>query len=177
MLTVLLKFCREKKYLSLYTLNDPLKFIYGRILAVNEDYIVILSVSQQGCFDGLIIKETKEIVKIEIDGLYCNKMNCLITNDYCDYAEIDSSNENILDMVLLLAKEKQWIVSAEISNSGYDDAVGFVEVVDDVCQFHQIDEYGMDDGTLFVPIELISSLSCNSEEENRILRLWIKNQN
>ena len=138
---------------------------------------MILSISQQGDFDGLIIKETEEILKIEIEGLYCQKMNYLMANKTFDYPNIKIDNKNILDTVLSLAQKEQWIVSVEISNSGYNDVIGLVEFVDDICQFHQIDEYGEDDGTVFVPIKLITSLSCNSEDENRVFCLWKKKQN
>ena len=78
-----------------------------------------------------------------------------------------------MQTVLLLAKDKNWIVSIELLDSGYDDVVGFVEIVsNDLCEINQIDSYGYYDGVSSIKLCEITQISCNSTDEQLLLKLW-----
>lgn len=160
---------------SLYTnINDTSHFLYGIILAVDENKIAVQLISPDGENDGIVAFDTEEVFRIELDGQYAEKMKKLSGNiQRVGFQLVENS---IYLSVLYLAKQRNQIVSIELCSSGYDDVVGFVSgISEDDCCINQIDEYGFPDGCSYISLEDITQISCGGKTENRIYKLWKRN--
>lgn len=160
----------EKRNVCIYTdFNDTSKFLYGRFLCANEYYFVVYMFSCDGDFDGILVKTTDSIIRLEFDGQYEEKMQLLSSEK--ELPEILSflNNKYIIDQVLDYANKTQSIVSIEICSSSCDDIVGFVEEMNnDMVKIKQVDEYGFDDGVTIIKLSNITQISFLSEKEKRV---------
>lgn len=174
MLAILKQIKVERKYAEFYTdVSDSMKFVYGLILAVNENYVAISLLSPGGLFDGVLVKQTNEILRVKLNGKYEKKMQRLCSLHDKKHPEYLLDDDAIPATLLSIAKQKCQIVSLEISNSGYEDIVGFVdEIGKDFCKIKEINPYGEEDGNSYVPLDCITQISCNSLDERRLFRLW-----
>ena len=59
------------EYLMLYMdPDDTGKFCYGRVLAADEDFAALYLIAPDGAYDGLLVKETGSVQRIESGGQY-----------------------------------------------------------------------------------------------------------
>lgn len=173
----LLKLQKQNKNVSIYCCDDNNNFIYGKILSVNDSEFALLMYTPSGNYDGIIVKSIDEIIRIEYDGQYEQKMQKFMLRNidaesYC----IDGFliTNSILELSLKLNK----IVSIELLKSGYDDVVGFVdEICDNKCTVKLVDEYGYEDGYSFILISDITQVMLDGERENLLQKLWQINKN
>ena len=158
---------------SIYTnAEQTSKFTFGSILNVNKQCFAMHMFTPGGQDDGILVKPLDHIYRIEQNGQYSEKMKKLMGN-YTGIQYQIKNNKNLMQTVLLLAKDKNWIVSIELLDSGYDDVVGFVEIVsNDLCEINQIDSYGYYDGVSSIKLCEITQISCNSTDEQLLLKLW-----
>ncbi len=173
----LLELQKQNKNISIYCCEDIDKFLYGKLLSVNDYEFALLMYTPSGLYDGIIVKRIEEITRIEYDGQYEKKMQKILSqiidteNYYIDDLQITSS---ILKLSLKLSK----IVSIELLNSGYDNIVGFVdEIHNNKCTIKLIDEYGYEDGYCCSVIDDITQVMFDGEKESLILKLWQINKN
>ena len=176
MLKVLFELYSSKKVASIYTdSSETSKFYFGSIAAINDKEIAIHLISPDGEDDGITVMSVDNVFRIETDGLYHEKMKKLCsgfenTVSPCNFP-ID--NNNISASVLLSASERNLLVSIELLDSGYNDVIGFIEsITDGECKVKQVDEYGFEDGYSYVSIDDITKISCHTQDEKRIMRLW-----
>ena len=81
MLKKLKELSRLANKVSLYTnINDTSHFLYGIILAVDENKIAVQLISPDGENDGIVAFDTEEVFRIELDGQYAEKMKKLSSN-------------------------------------------------------------------------------------------------
>ena len=67
------------EYLMLYMdPDDTGKFCYGRVLAADEDFAALYLIAPDGAYDGLLVKETGSVQRIESGGQYDAKMRKLM---------------------------------------------------------------------------------------------------
>ncbi len=173
----LLELQQKNKNISIYCSEDNNKFLYGKLLSVNDYEFALLMYTPHGIFDGIIVKKIEDITHIEYDGQYEQKMQKILSQNidikkyYIDDTQITSS---ILELSLKFNK----IVSIELLNSGYDNVVGFVdEIHDNKCTIKLVDEYGYDDGYSYIIISDITQVVFDSERESLFLKLWQINKN
>lgn len=172
MLKFLKQVCDDNRCVSIYSnSNDMSKFIYGRIISVNEDYIAIYMISPDGDFDGILVKQVDEVVRVEVGGQYDEKMKKLLLS--CELPAFDHIFcDNFFESLLQVAVKTKKIVSIELMNSGYDDVVGYAEELNrETCTIKQVDSYGHSDGVSIIAIDRISQISYDSQNEQRILKL------
>lgn len=169
---VLQKFLISNKYISIYTNNNMESFLYGKLLSLNDSEFALMLISCDGNFDGILVKKINDIARVEFGGQYEKKMSRLISPDINEYCcSID--NNYITRAVLFLAKNNENIVSVELLDSERVNVMGFVEEIDDsICKIKQIDEYGYNDGYSYIYLNDITQVVCNSQDENRMYRLW-----
>ena len=174
MKTKLQYFLETNKFISIYCNDNMNNFLYGKLLSLNDFEFALMLISPNGDFDGILAKEINNIVRIEFDGQYEEKMSKLIsfdTEEYC--CNID--NKDIKRAVLSLAMNTEKIVSIEFQNSQSVNIMGFVEKVEEnLCKIKQVDDYGYYDGYSYVYISEITQIVYNSNDENRVYRLWEK---
>lgn len=174
MLKILKDLCSSKKAASIYTnYNTPTKFYYGVVIAINDEEIAIYTLSTDGKDDGIVAENIEDVIRVELDGLYEEKMRKLCSiNPPIDF-NVTLDNNNIIKSLLYLALETKEIVSIELLDSGYDDVVGFVDEINDgQCRIKVIDEYGYEDGYSYFLIKDVTQVSYATEIEKRILNLW-----
>lgn len=157
---------KEKKYVSVYSNSQELtKFIFGKIVGCNENHVVIAAYTPHGLYDGIILIETECICKIEYDNLYAAKMIKLIglnKKNHDDYAFKD----DLLMSVLKYSMQKEYFMTLELLNSGYDDAIGIVEsLAQEYFTIQSVDEYGTLNGSVSVRYSDVTKLSVNSIDE------------
>lgn len=142
MMEVIEELFKNKEYVSLYTnYEESSKFCYGKIIDFDNNNFVFLMISPDGNYDGLLVKQISDVIRINKSDKYNARMQQLtnfndINNCLSDYEKSD----NVLQSVLLMSKNNNKIVSIELNNSGFDDIVGIVaNITDSVCEIRQID--------------------------------------
>ena len=169
---------QSKAFASFYSNPDDTgSFVFGRILGMNDQFLAIYMLSPNGDFDGVLAKRVDDIFRIEVGGLYAEKMLRLF--DESNLKPIDSpmDNDAILMSLLSASQMKQQVVAIEQFSSGIDDIVGIVgEITDNCVSVFQIDAYGVADGTSYSRITDITQISYMSQDEQRICRLWAQNK-
>lgn len=69
------KICQEKQWAAVYCNHENLdSFLFGRILYSNDVHTVMLSTTQNGAYEGLVLRETDSIFRVETDSQYNQKM-------------------------------------------------------------------------------------------------------
>ena len=174
MIKKLLKLSVLKKYVSLYVNeSDASKFVFGRILCANKDYVVIYMIAPNGKYDGILVKETTAVIRIEVEDKYSRKMHQLISSNEMRKFNFVLDDHNILSSLFNIAKNEHKIISLELLNSEMNNVVGFVENTDEnVCMIRQVDLYGDDDGFSYIDLNDITQVTYDSDDEQIILRLW-----
>lgn len=174
MIKLLNEMQKEQKYVSIYTnTKDLSKFIFGRILSVNNNYIAIYMISPDGLFDGILVIQTNDICRIEIDSQYSKELLKLISSNNQEQPEYNLDPEKIAESLLSISRDEKKLIAVELLKSGYDDIVGFVEHVENnLCKIKQVDSYGYEDGISYIKISDMTQISFNSLSENKTYELW-----
>lgn len=175
MFELLKKICIKEKLVSIYSdYEETEKFFYGKILCVNEDEVLIYLISPSGKFDGILVKKTSSIFRIEYGGDYESKMELLLDCDLPDFDyPVDESDIGL--SMLKNALETKEMISIELLDSGIYDLIGIVEAIDKTtCRIKQYNEYGFEDGYSIINPDDITQISYASQDEQRIKRLMCK---
>ena len=135
-------------------------------------------ISPDGKYDGLLVKPIADIIRINKNDLYSERMKKLLDLSIIDdYLLNHKKSNDVLSFVLLMSKTNNKIVSIELNNSGTDDVVGIVNMVSDtICEIQQIDFYGHTDGIAYLKLDDISQASFDSATEQTLLKLRESNQ-
>lgn len=173
MINYLLSLLKTDEYVSIYSNpNDPSAFIYGKVLAADDDDFVVYCISQDGEYDGLVLKKTDSVSRIEVEGQYNEKMKKLLNKDL-PAVDIEFDKEGLVQSIMMYAEKEGCVVSVEIQNSGYDDTEGFVsEISENYCRIKQVDVCGYSDGIAVVKYDAITRISCGGTTEERLGRLF-----
>ena len=157
--------------------NDITRFIFGKIIAIDDCYIAIQGFSTNGCADGIIVKPFQCISRVETGSKYCIRMKKLIKANSVIIQDNFIDNANILEAVLKISMDTEKVISIELLQSGYDDVCGIIRSFDnDICTVQQIDQYGYDNGVSYIRLNEITQLSLDSEDEHNIGVLWKVNK-
>ena len=164
---------KEETFVSIYANSQELsKFFFGKIISCNEEHIIISSFSPEGEYDGLILLEIACICKTESFNKYSEKMTKLI-----NYKKSKHDNHNFNgDLKLELMKyslQNKYIVSIELLNSSYDDAIGFIySINENYLTISCVDEFGNENGYVDIQSEDITRIRCNSIDEQTLKILY-----
>ena len=151
------------EYVELYSdKNDLTKFIFGKIVFCDDSHIIILSITPEGMYDGYILKRIEDIVKICTRTNYIADMISKIDQSSLKQFVFNNSDSSIVGL-LDFAKTNNLIVSIELLNSGYSEAFGFVnEINNNYIAIKQIDQSDKLDGITYVRNEDITQISMDS---------------
>ena len=176
MFNCLLDSLKENRYVMLYTnFEDTRKFSFCKILSLSEKELAVGMISLDGDEDGVSILCVDSIFRVEWEGQYSKKMEKLCAGKKL-FTDIQFPNDDIMVFALKTATYSKNIVSIELLDSGFDDAVGFVDSIDDgECLVKLIDEYGFADGYSRILIKNITRVTYGSAEEKRVFKLWENN--
>lgn len=179
MLQLLKQLSGQKQFACFYTNKEKTSsFIFGRVLGVNDKHIALYMLSPEGQYDGLLIKRTSSIYRVDWDDQYTQEMIEKIKPDQLPSRELELRDDAFMKSLLSFAKGSKEIVSIELLDSGYDDIVGFVEQVsDETCVVQQINLDGKTGGYSLLYMDDISQIECESQDEIRLQKLYLAERN
>lgn len=164
----------NNQYVSVYhdeTRNSSFEF--GHILCVDDLNVALLSLSLDGKYDGIVVFPIDEIIRIETETQYAEKMARLQARQTSKIWIPRLDEVNLLSSMLKAAKAARKLVTVTLR--GLDD-VGILGLVDTIennyFSIMQIDDYGRPDGKSYALLEDITAINCNSEAERRIEILY-----
>lgn len=162
------------KWAGIYTnIDETDKFNYGMVIAVGHDDFAIYEISPDGKYDGVVAKKISSVIKIETDSEYIREMLEKTPDSELGLFDMPPYVENVSLYLLKSAMKTQKIVSIELVDSGYFNAVGFVKnITETTVQILQVTNDGEEDGFAYLPIELISEVSYFTEDEQKIQKCW-----
>ena len=165
------------EYLMLYMdPGDTGKFCYGRVLAADEDFAALYLIAPDGAYDGLLVKETGSVQRIESGGQYDAKMRKLMQGIQLPDRRWEAGCGRIAAQLLSMAARHGWVASVEFRDSGTNAAVGLVTAVNgETAELTLIDEYGYGDGACLFRMDSVTQVACDGGEERAIRRLWQAN--
>lgn len=158
---------------SLYgNASDTQKFMYGRVLRADEDWTALLLVHPNGNYDGIVCLSTDRVYRVETGGRYGEKMRRLLQFDPVQM-NVALEGGDPVAATLALARDTGKIVSLELEDSGLDDVSGFVDSMSGwFCTIRSVNEYGEPEGTSTVALNSVTRVACDTEDEQRLLRLY-----
>ena len=133
------------KYVSIYTFDDDKdRFWFGKIEALDEEFLLLRLYHVTGAPDGLKMLPVDDIFRVEFDDKYSERMKKLIGN-------VDSIPSGITEPVLIstveYCKTAGRVTTFSLTEDDNEDVTGVVEAVtDDVVTVKQIDYNGEQDG-------------------------------
>ena len=158
---------RNKKIVLLYTNAEQTQiFSAGIISEIFDNEVIISHYLPNGKYDGYIVKRISDIYKIETDSKYAEKIEILSKINETKHDQLCRVKENGFSTLLTYAYETKKVVTIELVDSGNNDAIGFVQQINDkYCTISMLDDYGENDGVSVFNIEDISHLSCDGDDE------------
>ena len=138
---------------------DPETFVVGRLVDHDEKYFLIEEVSPYGRWNGLSLYMKSDVVGVECNSDYLNKMICLLefSNQQNIRIDVTQKNDSLLHSFISFAKNNEHMIGMELHKSGERDAIGYVqETIGGIVCIDQIDEFAKNDGRLYVSTEAIT---------------------
>jgi len=174
MLRILKELFDSKELASFYSNYEKTdSFHVGTVLAVNDEEIALKLISPYGEDDGVEVFNVEDIFRVETEGKYLEKIKKLCTDSSVLEFNEKIDENSIIESILKIACDKKEMVSVELIDSGYTEIQGFVESADgDECKFRQVDDYGYEDGLVYVKTGNVTQVSYAREDEKRVLKLW-----
>lgn len=162
----LLKAIKNKEKISVYfSSSENDKFCFGDVVFCNEDFLLLSSYTPYGDDDGFILKRSDEVIKIEADSKYNNKMEKLIKYKGTDHTPFEVKGDNIVEQILEYAKKSHRLLSILLYNSDVFLTAYMSSVTDTFCEAELINEYGEKDGrTVFVMDDIDEMRFCSEDE-------------
>lgn len=168
------KSLKFNRLVEIYTNVGEDNFSLGFVLAFNENYLLLQSVSPYGEESGIYLYCINEIVKVETNTLYCKKIKKLISIKNTKFPKYKNINEDFMLWLLQNSKTYSKIIQVQLLQSNCCDVMGIVkELTNDTCLIAKIDHYGFKDGISEIKIADISSIKYD-DIESRDLERFIK---
>ena len=167
---------RSGKWIELYhKVDEPSKFLFGRVLCVNEDELAILVVDDNGRYDGISWLPIDMVRYLLSDTKYCRNFETLIASEALPSEVPVLDESNIRDSLLAYARKHCTIISIQVDESDEFDFSGFVtDYRNGLYKFHVVDNYGDSDGVCYVDANRIRFMDYDSSVTNRYFKLWCK---
>ncbi len=136
---------KRDTYVSVYTVNDDAdKFWFGKIEALDEDDLLLQLYGVTGMPDGLKLLPLDDVIRVEYDDKYAERMKKLIGN--MDSVPTGIA-EPVLESTVEYCKNAGRVASFGLSEQDEEEVTGVVEAVTDgIVTVRQIDCYGEEDG-------------------------------
>lgn len=145
--------------------GDPNTFVVGCLSTFDTKWFLLQSVSYLGKWDGLALYLNSDLVSLETEVSYLEKMNILLRFRNEKPPNVPETKKNTLFALLEYARETGKFVAIELHMSGDRDVIGSVhEIYKNAVQIRQVDEYGRYDGETLVSTEAISRVFLDDEE-------------
>ena len=164
-----MKFDRDNIVLIYSNINNLSKFDAGRIIHVFQNEVLYAHYLPNGKYDGYRVIANENIVKVEMNSLYSQKIQTLVKYHKTKHDDIVKVEDNGFISLLNYAKDFNKVVTVELVDSGRNDIIGYVnKIEDETCFFDQRDDFGNMDGQAIVDISDITYISCDGDDESII---------
>lgn len=165
----------KNEIMTIYTDIESNTFGAGYILGVDDSCLLLRSIDCVGEDDGLILYRLQEIVKMERDTLYCQKLQRLIKIKNSVFKDYDFPQRDYIKWLLNESLNNNKMLFIQLLQSQQCDVIGIVtKVYTGKCFISQINDSGQSDGECVFRIEDISSIKIDSRE-NKAFELLRKN--
>lgn len=161
----------SKEVVAVYTDRcAPTKSSVGFVYEVGKDILIMKSLAPNGGADGNITRKLKDIFKLEIGGVYAQKLKSLHTFRATKTSEDVPRRCNTQKSLLENSMVKESVVSiwlAMESDESYFS--GFVQAVNgDFAVVRKLDDYGRSDGLIAFLVEDVIALDIDGLTEQRL---------
>ncbi|MDR1940272.1 MAG: hypothetical protein LBQ40_05725 [Clostridiales bacterium] len=166
------------EFVAIYTDLDSENFGVGKIIAVDDDNVIISGVEPTGEESGLTLYKINSIVRIEKHTEYNGKIERFIKLKNVKLFEHEFNSQDILLELLLSAKNNKRIIDVQLLESNKRDVTGIVSNADieqDICEIESVNYFGEPDGVCLFSISDISSIKYGGCENKDIELLYNHN--
>lgn len=155
----------KNEFICLYTGEDSEAFEFCRILAEDDENMIIQNITPTGTYDGLTLIKHEDISWIERDNKYVKRMKKLVEHRGTVLPEYSFKSDNLLKEFLELALAEKEIIGVSVRNADVYVATGFLKSFDDNRLIvEEIDFYGEPDGETVVPLINVDKIIYAEEE-------------
>lgn len=155
MYQILKKIKEAGKITSIFNdIEDDDRFGVGFIVSLNQEEMLIKSISPNGEYDGYMWLRVETIFQCNFDGEYEKKIMALY--DSCDRQGLDISDQDIRKNLLNYSiSEKRVLEIVYLSKiiSGY-----VVEYSDEVIAIREVNQYGKEVEMVYIKMELVDEI-------------------
>ena len=166
MINTLLYCCEKKIPASIYCdPSDRQKHYTGYIEKVNKNEILIAHISNNGYYDGYVLRPTEDIYRIDYDGEYEKRIDTLYKarRQTHNVLFIISDKESLFLSALRAAKENDLVVSLILDD---DCRTGWIKGYDnDVVLLRALNDNGEKDGIAIVRVSDVDVLEIDTDYE------------
>ena len=169
------KFKQEKKVVSIYNdSSDTANCWTGFVNEVDEDYVLIAHISENGFYGGFCLHAIDGILNIEQGTSYEKKTHKLyeLRKQSHPSLSLDMSN-GLLEALLIYAQnEKIFISIALIEDDGYPPRGLIKEMTEDFICLNNFTSDGLENGFSYIEKEDIHQLFIDSLPEQNLALLY-----
>lgn len=169
------KYQGKEELLEIYFRDDS-NFNVGRVLAVDDDFVLLYLVSKYGRDEGLLLCSLESVVSVQVDTRYLKKTRRL-SERYPQRQQFpEAKGDDLLKSLLGYAQQNSLGVSLELKSESPEDYCGVIlDCGDDVVILKQVGLYGEDDGIAHVRLDEIGRVDCDDQDMNARLFCAQKN--
>lgn len=165
MKTILKSLSRD--YVAIYTdATDTSKFCVGSIAGLDNQYVLLKTVDEDGRDDGYTLRAIETIYAVEENTQYLSRITEL-SKRFVHSAMINlEGHPSMLDALGAYAQSEKEFVSVELNSSGVFDVSGYIfKANEEIWEICQVDSNGVSNGRIYVSKEAISRVDCGSSTE------------
>lgn len=152
--------------------GDTQSILVGYVQCYNDSEVLIAHISAHGYYDGFILKHIDDISRIGYNGDYERKIEKLYNlrkQVHLAFRKEETEKEEVLHSLLEIAKKYNYIASLYLRDSSIS---GFIDTYsDDMISLRVIDEFGKENGIMFVRIDEIVTIAVDSDDEQDLTLL------
>lgn len=146
--------------------RNPELYTTGIVCVNKKDEILLQTYFADGTYDGFQVNRKVDILKIESESKYVEKLNRLFKLKKSNSVEFPQESKSVFYQLLQYAKEKCLVVTVCLNRQFINDAVGFVQFLDSkYCIIRNINSRGRSDGSTVFCISDITDITCDGREE------------
>jgi len=158
------KYLGKEDLLEVYT-RDSENFDVGRVLGLDDDFVLLHAMSKYGRDEGLVLVLLADVVGVQAETIYLKKTRCL-SERYPEKRQLPVvEGDSMLKFLLDYAQKSGLGVSFELKDGNPEDYCGLVlERGEDVVTLKQVKLYGEYDGIAYVRMDEIGRVDCDDQQ-------------
>lgn len=143
-------------------------FACGYIIAADDEYVLINSISPEGRFDGLALGRIDDIVTIISCSQYIKKIELLYRANVSEHAKIHITDNLLLDLITY-SNSNNIMITVDCDCTKH---TGYIkDINDEFIVLELYDQYGRKDGVATIDLSYVEYIDCGSAYEQGIAAL------